>query len=176
MNRDELLEKAKKGDKEAFGFLYKEYFNKIYRYCRANMYQEELASDVAQETFLRAWKSLPGFTQTENGTFQSYLFTIARNLIVDLSRKQRDIPLETLEEKAANDNVEEGYDRKEKNLTVKRALSLLNELDRQIIILRYFEELKYEDVAWLLGINAGALRVRTSRILKKLYNIIKKNK
>jgi len=56
------------------------------------MYREEFAQDVCQEVFLRAWKSLPSFAITSDGTFQAYLFKIARNLIIDIARKKGNIP------------------------------------------------------------------------------------
>lgn len=55
-NINELLKKAQRGNKDAFGRLYKIYFPKIYRYCRINLPTEEDAQDVAQETFVKAWK------------------------------------------------------------------------------------------------------------------------
>lgn len=174
MKVDELIIRAQQGDKEAFGQLFKEYFEKIYRYCKVQMYQDELAADVAQETFLRAWKSMPSFSLKNGGTFQAYLFKIARNLIIDLSRKKKEYSLEAIAEIEDTHSMENDYEKKDSLLRIKKTLARLSETERQIIILRYFEELSHAEIARVIGIHEGALRVRTIRILHKLKEIIKK--
>jgi RNA polymerase sigma-70 factor (ECF subfamily) len=169
-----LIEKAKTGDKEAFGKLYKEFFVRIYRYCKTNLYKEAVAEDVCQEVFIRAWKALPTFTLKDGGTFQAFLFRIARNLIIDLSRKKKEYSLETYQEIAVEEELEEKLDRKDNLEKVKLALSKLSDTDRQLIILRYFEELSHAEVAKILNIKEGNLRVKTIRLLKKLKDLIKK--
>jgi len=169
-----LIEKAKQGDKNAYESLYKEYYNRIFRYCKINLYREELAQDICQEVFIRAWKALPKFFLKEGGTFQAFLFRIARNLIIDLSRKRKEFSLENYSEMAVEEDFEEKLDRKEALEKVKIAMSKLSDKDRQLIILRYFEELSHAEVSKILGIKEGNLRVRTIRLLKKLKNLIKK--
>lgn len=167
-NLKDIIRKAQRGDKEAFGFLYKEYYQRIYRYCRISLYNDITAEDVCQETFLRAWKSLPSFIITEQGTFQAFLYRIARNLIIDLSRKKKEFSLAAYEEIESDEDHVESLGRKEDIAKVQQALAKLDEKDRQIIILRYFEELSHADVAKVIGIKEGALRVRTMRLLEKL--------
>jgi len=168
----DLLILAKNGDKSAFEKLYKEYYARIYRYCKINIYNSELAPDICQETFIRAWKSLPSFTLDNGGTFQAYLFRIARNLIIDLSRKKREFSLAEYVEIETEENHEEQIDKQDQIDKVKRALAKLEEIDRQIIILRYFEDMSHFEVARIIGIKEGALRVRTIRLLKKMKDII----
>ena len=171
-NLPEIVQKAKEGDKEAFGKLYNEYYGKIYRYCMINIYKSELAQDLCQETFIRAWKSLPSFTLDKGGTFQAYIFRIARNLIIDLSRKKKEFSLAEYVEIEVHENFEEQLDKENEVEKLKRAIAKLEDIDRQIIILRYFEEMGHSEVAKIIGINEGALRVRTARLLKKMKEII----
>ena len=174
---DEITEcvlKAQKGDKNAFGILYKQYYSRIYRYCCINLYQNQAAEDICQEVFIRAWKALPRFTIRNEGTFQAFLFRIARNLIIDLSRKKKVISIDNVGEISKDDNLVEGISRKEDIARVKNALGKLNDIDKQIIILRYFEELSHSESAKILHMKEGALRVRTIRLLKKLKEIIEK--
>lgn len=171
-NMPEIIEKAQSGNKEAFENLYKLYFEKIYRYCRINISRNDLAEDICQETFIRAWKALPSFKLTLEGTFQAYLFRIARNLIIDLSRKKKEFTLEEYEEVGKEDDVAEQIDKQNELETVKFALAKLDEIDRQIILLRYFEEMSHKECARVIGIKEGALRVRTIRVLKKMKDII----
>lgn len=171
-----LIQKAQQGNKEAFGILYKEYFQRIYRYCRVNMYRDELAEDVCQETFVRAWKALPTFTFKHGGTFQAFLYRIARNLIIDLSRKKKEYSIEYYEEIQTDENYEEAIDRQDSMEKVKRALAKLKDEERQIIILRYFEEISHAEIAKILGIKEGAVRVRTVRLLQKVKGILEHEK
>lgn len=174
-NMDILVLKAQKGDKDAFGQLYKIYFQRIYRYCKVNcFYQDALAQDLCQETFIKAWKALPTFTLEKGGTFQAFLFKIARNLIIDLSRKKKSINIQDLEEIPDEHDPVEELDRKNRIDEVRTALSKLKDFDRQIIILRYFEDLSHHEVAKIIGIKEGALRVRTIRLLDKIKEILKK--
>lgn len=164
--------KAQKGDKNAFGILYKQYYIRIYRYCCINLYSNQTADDVCQEVFIRAWKALPKFKITSEGTFQAFLFRIARNLIIDLSRKKKAIPIDSVGEISKEDNLIEGIAQKEDIEKVKKALDKLGDTDKQIIILRYFEELSHSEAAKILHMKEGALRVRTIRLLKKLKELI----
>lgn len=167
-----LIGKAQEGDKNAFGEIYKLFYKRIYRYCQFNTSKHQTAQDLCQETFLRAWKSLSSFS-LKGGSFQAYLFRIARNLIIDLSRKKKEIPLPEDLEKEQEEHFE-SIERQEDIEKVHIAISKLQEIERQIIILRYFEELTMSEIAKVVGLKEGSLRVRNHRILKKLKTIIEK--
>lgn len=173
-NINVLIQRAQKGNKDAFGEIYKIYFKKIYRYCRINLGSEETAKDVVQETFLKAWRALPTFSFDNGGSIQAFLFRIARNLIIDLSRKRKELPLDTALEIVAKDDMEEKLDRKNDIKLVQQALSKLAPEDKQIMILRFFEEMPTAQIAQIVGISEGNLRVRLYRALKKLKEIISK--
>lgn len=167
-----LIKNAQNGDKDAYGKLYKQYYTRIYRYCRLNLYNAPVADDACQEVFIRAWKALPKFTLKDGGTFQAFLFRIARNLIIDLSRKKKEISIEAIGEISKEENLIEGIAQKEDIQRVRNAMAKLPDVDRQIIILRYFEEMSHSDIAKIINIKEGALRVRTIRLLKKLKELI----
>lgn len=171
-NLNDLVRKACKGNKDAFGQIYKIYFQKIYRYCRINLRNEAEAQDLAQETFLKAWRSLATFSTYNGSSVQAFLFKIAKNAIIDLSRKKRELPLDTALEVESGDNFEEDLDRKNDVETVQKALSKLQEDEKQMVILRFFEEMSHRDIAEVLNSNEGAIRVKLHRILKKLKGII----
>lgn len=170
-----VIEKAKQGDTKAFQEIYKEYYKKIFRYCIFNGQHEESAKDICQEVFLRAWKSLPSFSLKNGGTIQAFLFRIARNLMIDLSRKKKVYALQEYEHIETNEDFIEDFAREQSIKNVKTALLELEEKDQQIVILRYFEELSTSDVAKALNMKEGALRVRIHRTLKKLEDILQKH-
>ena len=109
---DNLTKLAQKGDKNAFGEIYNLFYKKIYRYCMYNLNNQELALDVCQDAFLKAWKSLPTFTKTETGTLQAYLFRIAKNLIIDGSRKKKAESLEKHQNLQSESHFEDAIDTK----------------------------------------------------------------
>lgn len=168
---NELIQRAQKGDRDAFGQIYTLFYQRIFRYCKFNTENDQTAADISQETFLKAWKSLPTFS-TRGGSLQAYLFKIARNLIIDLSRKKKPLPLTGYQEIESEISLTESIENQDDARTVKLAIDKLNEKDRQIIILRYFEELTTAEVAKIVGLRVGALRVRIHRVLNKLKDLI----
>jgi RNA polymerase sigma-70 factor (ECF subfamily) len=171
-NMDVLTVRAQKGDAEAFGEIYLFYYKKIYRYCSFNVTSNELAKDIAQETFLKAWRSLPRFSLKNGGTIQAFLFKIARNLIIDNARKKKPIQLEAYHEIESSENVEENILRQQHQTSVHVALAKLQDEEKQIVLLRYFEDMQTKEIASVLGIAEGALRVRMHRVLKKLKDLL----
>ncbi len=164
-----LVEQAKKGDKFAFGLLYKEFMPRIYRYILYLVSDTQKAEDLTQETFLKTWKYLPKFS-SKKGTFQAFVYRIARNLVIDYQRKKKAVLLgiEFSKKLASNENVEEGYERHEKVGELKKALSKLAEFDRELIVLRYFEELSFREIAKTVKKKEGSIRVRVHRALAVL--------
>lgn len=171
---NDVIERAKNGDKQAFHTIYTLYYQKIYKYLIFNGQSDEGAKDLCQETFLKAWKSLPTFTLKNGGTIQAFLYRIARNLMIDLSRKKKEYQLQEFHEVETNEDFIEDFARAQNQKNVKKALSELEETDRQIILLRYFEELSTSNTAKALTMKEGALRVRIHRVLKKLQTILER--
>jgi RNA polymerase sigma-70 factor (ECF subfamily) len=166
-----LIKRAQKGESDAFEKIYNKYFQKIYRYCRINTNNEELAKDICQESFVKAWKKLKDFKMEGQWSIQAFLFTIARNQIIDHSRKKKDLPLDEYENITTSEDLYHEVDKRQDILRVKKILSKLDETDRQIVLLRYFEEMSSGEVANILGIKDGSLRVRTFRVMHKLKDI-----
>ncbi len=176
---DNLVLSAKEGEKEAFGKLYNIYQKKIYRFVYFMVYDEPLAEDITQNTFLKAWNSISRFS-IEKGSFQSFLYTIARNTVIDYQRKKKDSVLDPISELyiESGENIENEFIKREEGKKVRKSLMFLPEFDRQLIILRYFEEMSYHEIARVVKKNEGALRVkihRALRLVKKAYEREKNN-
>ncbi|EKE12501.1 MAG: hypothetical protein ACD_13C00193G0011 [uncultured bacterium] len=170
-----FVKKAIIGDKNAFAELYRIFLDRIYRFIYYLVDDEFLAEDITQNTFLKAWNNLRNFSLTK-GTYQSYLYTIARNLVIDHQRKKKEISLELTvgENLRSETDLVEGVARNESIAKVREALSILEEDDRQIIILRYFEDMSYDEIAAVIGKKPGAIRVRVHRLLEVLKNNLEK--
>lgn len=166
-----LIKRAQKGDKDAYGQIYNIFYRRIFRFCKFNCPNIQIAEDICQETFLKAWKSLPTFS-TKGGSLQAYLFKIARNSIIDHSRKKKILSLTNHEEIEVNAQLEEKIDKLDNVDKIQKALNKLKDIERQMIILRYFEDLSQIEVARVMGLREGNVRVKTHRVLRKLKEIL----
>lgn len=135
-----------------------EQYEKIYRYCYFKIHHREIAEDITQETFLRFFKS----NYVDNGKAMQYLYTIARNMCVDEYRKQK---TETLKEEViynySEDNIIE-------QISVKKALAELDEADRELLLLRYVNEVPVSVIGKLYHISRFAVYRKISQAKKNL--------
>lgn len=168
-----LIELAKEGDKDAFGKIYQTFLGKIYRFIYFSVRDKSLAEDLTQNTFIKAWKALPSFTE-KKASFQTFLFTIARNTVIDYTRKKKNVSLELIENIESHENIEELTFQKEEKEMVTRALSKLDYFEKHIVILRFFEEMSFAEIGEIVDKKEGAVRVHIHRILKKLKEIIER--
>lgn len=169
-----LVKQAKKGSKEAYGKLYNLNLKKIYRFIYYMVYDVKLTEDLTQDTFFKVWKSLSRYEERK-GTFTSYLFTVARNLVIDWARRKKESRLdpEVSDNIASDEDIEDQLVRKERQEQVQSALAKLDSLDRQIVMLRFFEELPTREIAEIVDKKDGAVRVSLHRALVKLKGILK---
>ena len=141
-----------------------EQYDKIYRYCYFKIQNSALAEDLTQETFLRY------FTQRsyiESGKMLAYLYTIARNLCIDSFRK---LPIEQISEDIPDMDHFEHF---EVHMTLRQALQALSEKDRELLLLRYVNDLSVGEISLILGISRFCVYRRTNSALgdlKKLLN------
>lgn len=136
-----------------------EQYDKIYRFCYFKVRQRELAEDITQETFLR-FLECSGYVET--GKAMQYLYTIARNLCTNECRKRK---TESLNGEAADDYVEDSMITQ---ISVRIALSELKEADRELLLLRYANEVPVSVICKLYGISRFAVYRRISQAIKNL--------
>lgn len=146
-----------------------EQYDKIYRYCYFKVHHRELAEDLTQETFLRFLEST-GYRNT--GQSLRYLYTIARNLCIDEYRKKKVEPLnemlsETLADRYTEDSMAE-------QLSVRIALTALGEEDRELLLLRYANELPVSVIGKFLKISRFAVYRRLAQAEKELRKNLRK--
>ena len=170
-----IFKRARKGDKSAYGEIYKFYLSRIFRFALYLTGDEALAEDLTQETFIKTWNYLPRFDERK-GTVQALLFTTARNLVIDYQRKKKEerIPEDGGGFISSSEDPVEGFSRTEQIENVRKSLSILPGTDREVIILRYFEDMSFADISKVVGKEEGALRVQVHRALKLLKNALSK--
>lgn len=140
-----------------------EQYDKIYRYCYFKTHSRETAEDITQEAFLKFFESKE---YRDRGCALQYLYTIARNLCTDEYRRLKTCPLD---EERQGSYSDEGmllcY-------SLKAALDKLDEGDRELLLLRYVNELPVKVIAGLYGISRFALRRRLAKAVKEAKKML----
>lgn len=166
----EIASRARGYDPEAFAELFDAFFEKIRRFAYFHTGDEHLADDIAAEVFSQALESIGGFTD-RGGTIGPWLFGIARNVIASHFRTSASRPSVPLEQGAEvpsgdcpEDEVLEGlrYD------GLYRALDVLPEEQKAIVVLRFIEGYDVKTVARILQKRSGAVRVAQHRAIAAL--------
>lgn len=156
MSDDELIDRIKAGDEAAAKELIDRYYDAILRYCGWHCVVPEKAEDLTQETFYKLFLSLPGYRGRNR--FKAYLYTIARRLCIDESRKKPIYSLEDAEEIAVGrDEIVQAENREE----IRRLLGVLSEEQREAVILRFGQELGFSEIAKVMGCG---MRTAQSRV------------
>jgi len=169
----DLIVKAKNGDKEAFSDLYNTYFEKIYVFVYYRVSHKEVAEDLTEDVFLKAYQQLKNLTTTD--AFQGWLYKIARNRIIDYYRsKKESVAIEGLENSLSYEQAL--VDVIELEAQQKIFLQLLSELapeQQSVIKMKFIEELDNDAIAASLGKTEGAIRVIQHRAINKLKTLFK---
>jgi len=163
----ELIQKVHEGDKESLNVIVQKYYDEIYRFCFYLTGQETDSYDIVQEVFLKFIRYADSY-QYKN--LKGYLLMIARNSCYDYFRHKKEIVcIEEIEESGTEDSqivlVED-------EMLLRQALSMLPPKQREVIILRIYEELKYTEVARILGCNLSTVKSRYFQGIKKLKELL----
>lgn len=166
-NSEKDLIKAAQQDPCAFNELYERYVRPVYRYHYRHVNNVAEAEDLTSQTFLAALEALPRFRYA--GHFPGWLFTIARNKVIDFYRHNR--PQAQLDEQIINPDSLDLAGEYEFNDLAARLNKLVNNLDdteKDLIYLRYVAGLSFEDLAVVLHKNTDALKKYLYRLLARL--------
>src|SRR5687768_10274666 len=180
---EELVARAKGGDADSFNQLILRWERPIYALAYRVIGREEDARDVCQDTFLRAFRALPGFKG--QAKFSSWIYRIALNLCRDWIRRQRRTPVvqmpedaEAIERIAARDPVESIEDlvaRKELSAVVAEAMAVLPEEQRTAIILKEYHGMTFQEIAELQGCPLSTVKTRLYQGLTVLRRNLEKH-
>ena len=170
-----IIVRAKRGDEDAYAWLLNRYNVTIYNYCR-RMVRGEDARDLAQETFVKAFLSIKSFDETKR--FTPWLFRIAHNLVIDYLRKKRaptysltvDDDGETRDVEFADRSLapDELISRKEIREAFDAAIDSLETEYKEVLVLRHREGFSYDEIAGILSLPLGTVKVRIHRGREKL--------
>jgi RNA polymerase sigma-70 factor, ECF subfamily len=171
-----VIEQARQLDPEAFDMLVDEYAPRVRGYLRRIIRTDDV-DDFVQEVFLRVVRTIGSYH--DGGRFDAWIFQIARNLTFDHLREkmrhpiQLDEPvdLETATQNSSRALVPQaGLERAEANSQIEAALSRLPDTEREVILLRHFGRLTFEEIATVMNTPLGTALARSHRGLSKLRN------
>lgn len=159
-------------DKEYADRVILDNYEDIYAYCFRHLAHRETAEDLTQETFLKFLAGAQGYR--EYGKLKNYLYVIAGNLIRDYYRKKKEISVEAYMDTMGAALPDAEVERAGERIEIRRALAGLELLDREIIILRYYQELKIKDISAVTGLPASTARYRLKKAEKQLRDRLEK--
>ncbi|MDB4978814.1 MAG: polymerase sigma-70 factor, subfamily [Candidatus Peribacteria bacterium] len=168
-----LIASAQQGDTDAFGQVYDHYFPSVYRYT-AFRAPAELVEDIVADIFVKAWEKLHQYKVQKDISFGAWVFRIARHTVIDTYRTQRNFE-EVSEELPDNDIFNKPDTRIHSQDTVRIVRQAMMELPkryREILILSYIAELPHHEVARVLRLTEGAVRILKFRALRKLEALL----
>lgn len=166
-----IIEECRNGDSEIYAVLVERYQQMVYNIAYRMLGDTETAKDIAQESFISAYRALKTFKK--DSKFSTWLCSIAINKCRDHLRSHRiTVPLDdALDVVSCNKpNPEEVMSHKQTVRELQAALALLPDDYREAIVLKHIEGLDYKEMEAILGVNANVLKVRTHRareLLKK---------
>jgi len=161
---------------------YQENKNKVFNYLMYRLnFDKALAEDLFMDVVLKAYNSFGSFNP-EKGSFKTWIFAMAHNHLVNHWRdrqKSESVSLDQLEEEGvtvAVTELDEGVSNEIEGRNIRKAMSLLSDAEREVITLRYLEDLDYAEISAVTGRKEGAIRTGLSRAMdrfsvtyKKLY-------
>ena len=166
-----LVEKARKGDAEAFGQLYLKYLDGIYRYFYFRIGQDQPgAEDLAEQVFFKAWKALPGYKQ-QGLAFSAWLYRIAHNQLVDAYRIRKETARLTDAYPGEDDTLGKVVTSEEQALLYK-SIEALSDDQKQVILLKFVEDFSNREISVITGKREEAIRALQHRALQKLREIL----
>ena len=180
----ELVERCQQGDLDAYGILVGRYRNKVYGLAFSMLRNEQDATDLSQEAFVRGWQGIRRFKN--NSSFYTWIYRITTNLVIDVVRRRDRRPTTTFEEgiepdtdpsvqepPSTNPSPVEEVQRKELRGQIDAALLELSPEHRAVVQLREFEGLDYATIAKATGCSIGTVMSRLHYARKHMQKLLK---
>ncbi|ARN56750.1 RNA polymerase sigma factor [Sedimentisphaera salicampi] len=169
INKENLIAGCKKGDQDAYRQLVDMYSDKIYGYFAACTRNPEAAEELLSEFYLKLLKSIKSY---KNGSFEAWIFKIAGSVYYDYLRKiirERENYSRYCEEK---EYLDRRQDSAEPETDVDKAVSELDEDSRNLVMLRYYSDMSFKEIAEATGRPVGTVLTKIHRALKKMKTVI----
>ncbi|OPD35432.1 RNA polymerase subunit sigma [Clostridium botulinum] len=162
-----LIVEIKNGKIHLFDELIKRYYGKVYYYCYRHLNNKEAAQDLTQEVFMKVIKTIGGYKHY--GKFENYLYVVAGNACKDFYKKESKYILKEVEDGSS----EEEISKLENKVIIEEALNKLSDNQREIIILRFYQDLKIKDIAKIMNSGISITKYRLKKAIKLISESMK---
>lgn len=172
-----LMLRVKSGDLDKMGLLFERYHRPLFSFLYHMTGTAETSEDIVQNVFYRMLKYRHTFTG--EGEFRTWMYHLARNVLNDSikqnkSKNHEDVHV--MADRIAGGNpADEEFEKRQDAESLHRAMAQLSEDHREILVLSRFQELKYEEIAGILNITEGTVKVRVHRALGELKKVFLSN-
>jgi RNA polymerase sigma-70 factor (ECF subfamily) len=174
LSDEQLIEKVRSIDQELFTLVLKRYQSKLLRYATGLVRDEDKASDIVQDSMIKAFVNLRSFNI--NKSFSSWIYRIVHNEAINVIKKyQKEVRFPENIDFKSDENIEEEFDKKEIVKKVQQCLKGIPLIYVEPITLFYIEEKSYEEISDILRLPMGTVATRINRAKKILRKICQKN-
>ncbi|MFM7021463.1 MAG: RNA polymerase sigma factor [Flavobacteriales bacterium] len=183
----ELVQSYIRGNEESLKLLIKRHRSKIYSYIRFTVKEKELADDFFQDTFIKVINTLKAGRYDEKGKFLPWVMRIAHNLMIDHFRKQKNVQKVNIRSKDNEElDIFDRIDSKEMNVEqqmvdtqikadVLKLIDYLPEEQKEVVMLRHFEDLSFKEIAEMKNISINTALGRMRYALINLRKLVKEH-
>ena len=173
----QLIQDFNAGNEQAFNQLVLRYQEKIYWIVRRMILDHDEADDLVQNVFIRAYQSLGSFEG--NSSFYTWIYRIAINVTLNELRRKKVHKTFSLDDEiyqvVSHDELpNEKLEREEQSAKIAKAIELLPEKQKKVFLLRYYEELPYEEIAKILKTSVGGLKANYFHAVRKIGEYLKR--
>jgi len=164
----DLVRRAQTGEAAAFGLLYDAHIRKIYDFIYYKTLHKDTAEDLTSEVFTKVWKNIGQFKE---GSFSAWLYKVARNSVIDHYRRHKEtMDIEDCWDLAVKDDFWDHLDERLKVEDLRRAMADLKGPDRELIIMRLWQDMSFKEIAAQLGKQEGAVKMAFGRAIVRLQD------
>ncbi|MEQ8301808.1 MAG: sigma-70 family RNA polymerase sigma factor [Cyclobacteriaceae bacterium] len=169
MTDELLMEAVKNGDLQQASILYERYHTRIFNFLARLCMDKETGGDLTQNVFLRMLKYRSSYNSEKR--FQPWIYQMARNVFASHYQEHKNsinrfVDVENIGNKATT--AHEDMERSEKEDLLYRSMAMLNEEQRELLVLTRFQQMKYEEVADIMNTTVANIKVKVHRSIAKL--------
>jgi len=171
---EDVLARARTGDEEAIVAIYHSYFEPVYQFCRLRVGDRQAAQDLASEVFVRFIKSLKKETAPHT-SLRGWIFRVARNLVYDYYGREKELPIDTLDQWLAVDYDTAPEVQAIRNIQVehaRRAIRMLAPAQQEVLLLRFDQQLSLQETADIMDKKVNAIKALQFRAVNTLRQIL----
>jgi len=168
INEEKIITECQIGNLDDFGRLYDKYIKKIYDFTYYRVLHKETAEDLTSKIFFKALENINKY-QANKGSFSSWLYRIAKNTITDYYRTKKEvIDIADIWDLKSDEDIEKDIENKQELDEIKKYLNKLSPEQREIVIMRVWNELSYKEIAEIIDKSEDSCKMMFSRTITSL--------